>query len=162
LLFDINHTCAIIFIWSITFKEKQMNTIMKVFKDKRLKLTPQRIAVYEYLLDTREHPSAEVIYTSLQEKFPTMSLATVYKSLKTLVEVNLISEINLGEGNFRYDSTIADHPHIQCIHCNKVEDIMDVPMTMINREIVKYTDYKVLTSKLYFYGICNKCKIQES
>ena len=35
-------------------------------------------------------------------------------------------------------------------------------MTMINREIVKYTDYKVLTSKLYFYGICNKCKIQES
>ena len=134
-----------------------MKLITKVFKDRKLKLTPQRIAVYEYLLGTVEHPSAELIYTSLQEKFPTMSLATVYKSLKTLIEVDLIQEINLGEGNFRYDATVTQHPHIQCVVCNKVEDIMNVPMEKINLEMSSYSDYEILRNKLYFYGICKEC-----
>jgi len=139
-----------------------MKLITKVFKDKKLKLTPQRIAVYDYLLGTVEHPSAELIYTSLQEKFPTMSLATVYKSLKTLIEVDLIQEINLGEGNFRYDAIVSEHPHIQCVVCNKVEDIMNVPMEKINLEMSRYSDYQILSNKLYFYGVCKDCEIQQA
>lgn len=139
-----------------------MKLITKVFKDKKLKLTPQRIAVYEHLLGTVEHPSAELIYTSLQEKFPTMSLATVYKSLKTLIEVNLIQEINLGEGNFRYDAVVTQHPHIQCVVCNKVDDIMNVPMEKINLEMSSYSDYKILSNKLYFYGICKHCATKQT
>ena len=62
-----------------------MDTIATIFKEKKLKLTPQRLAVYKYLISTKEHPSAETIYTALQPTYPTMSLATVYKALKTLV-----------------------------------------------------------------------------
>ena len=77
-----------------------MENISLIFKEKKLKLTPQRLAVYQYLKSTNEHPSAEIIYNALQATYPTMSLATVYKSLKTLVEVNLVQELNVGEGNF--------------------------------------------------------------
>lgn len=137
-----------------------MRNITEIFREKKLKLTPQRIAVYDYLLGTKKHPSAEAIYQALQDSFPTMSLATVYKSLKTLVEVELVSEINLGEGNFRYDATVEDHPHIQCMECGKVEDVMGMSLSSLNREVTKFTDYQILHTKIYYYGICRSCNRQ--
>lgn len=135
-----------------------MDNISSVFKEKKLKLTPQRIAVYKYLKMSKEHPSAEVIYKALQPEYPTMSLATVYKALKTLLEVGLVQEINVGEGNFRYDANICPHPHIQCINCGKVDDIKEVCFSNLNKEVKSYTDYEILTNQVYFYGLCSKCK----
>ena len=72
-----------------------------------------------------------------------MSLATVYKSLKTLVEVNLVQELNVGEGNFRYDANNFEHCHIQCVKCGKVEDLMDLPLPNLNALVEENTEYKV-------------------
>lgn len=134
-----------------------MDTITGIFREKKLKLTPQRIAVYRYLQSTKEHPSAETIYKALQEDYPTMSLATVYKALKTLVEVNLIQEINVGEGNFRYDGNVCSHPHIQCLNCGKVDDIEGICFSELNSKVKTYTNYEVLGNQVYFYGICSSC-----
>lgn len=138
-----------------------MNNITTVFKEKKLKLTPQRIAVYKYLRSTTEHPSAETIYKALQSEYPTMSLATVYKALKTLTEVGLVQEINVGEGNFRYDGNAISHPHIQCVNCGKVDDLGDLEFCNLNNEAEKYSDYKILSNKVYFYGICSGCQTKE-
>ncbi|MDQ0148517.1 Fur family transcriptional regulator [Eubacterium multiforme] len=135
-----------------------MDNISAVFKEKKLKLTPQRLAVYKYLMSTKEHPSAEVIYKSIQPDFPTMSLATVYKALKTLVEVGLVQELNVGEGNFRYDGNVASHPHIQCINCGRVDDLMNFSFDNLNSEVEKNSDYKVLSNQTYFYGLCKDCQ----
>ncbi|MFD3156263.1 Fur family transcriptional regulator [Haloimpatiens sp. FM7330] len=135
-----------------------MNNITSIFKEKKLKLTPQRIAVYKYLKSTTKHPSAETIYKALQEDYPTMSLATVYKTLKTLVDVNLIQELNVGEGSFRYDANTNSHPHIQCINCSKVDDINDITFPELNDKVNGFTKYKVLSNKVYFYGICEDCQ----
>lgn len=135
-----------------------MDNISTVFKEKKLKLTPQRIAVYKFLKSVTEHPSAETIYKALQEDYPTMSLATVYKTLKTMVEVNLIQELNVGEGNFRYDGNTCAHPHIQCINCQKVDDIHDISFSDLNEKVKTFTDYEVLSNQVYFYGLCNECK----
>jgi len=134
-----------------------MKVIIDIFREKKLKLTPQRLAVYKYLMNTTEHPSAETVYTAIQPEYPTMSLATVYKALKTLVEVNLIQEINVGEGNFRYDGNVNSHPHIRCINCKKVEDISSLDLNYLNEDANKHTDFKVLFSQVYFYGICKEC-----
>ena len=106
-----------------------MDDIILTFKEKKLKLTPQRLAVYQYLKSTSEHPSAETIYKALQPNYPTMSLATVYKTLKTLVEIGLVQELNVGEGNFRYDGNCSEHGH-----------------------------YNVKWNKLFFYGLCKDCQ----
>jgi Fur family peroxide stress response transcriptional regulator len=135
-----------------------IKSITDTFKEKRLKLTPQRIAVYKYLKSTKEHPSAETIYKTLQPEFPTMSLATVYKALRTFVEVGLVQELNVGECNFRYDSNTSPHPHIHCIDCGKVEDINDVFFSDLNDRIRSFTEYDVLYNQVYFYGICKTCK----
>jgi len=141
-----------------TKKENGMSTITTTFKDKGLKLTPQRIAVYEYLLGTKEHPSAETIYSALIDRFPTMSLATVYKSLKTLCEVDLIKELNLGEGNFRYDALMKDHAHFQCTSCARVYDLMHISAHSLEASVEKEEDFDVASSKLYFFGLCKTCK----
>jgi len=137
-----------------------MDNITTIFREKKLKLTPQRIAVYKFLKSTKEHPSAEVIYKALQPTYPTMSLATIYKALKTLVAVGLIIELNVGEGNFRYDGNMVSHPHIQCISCGRVDDIDGISFANVNEDVKKYTNYEVLESKIYFYGLCEDCKIQ--
>ena len=135
-----------------------MDNITTIFREKKLKLTPQRIAVYKYLKSTIEHPSAEVIYKALQTDYPTMSLATVYKALKTLIEVNLVQEINVGEGNFRYDGNMSSHPHIQCLNCGKVDDISGISFSKLNDEIKPYTNYEIIENRVYFYGVCPECK----
>lgn len=135
-----------------------MLNFTQIFKEKKLKLTPQRIAVYKYLCSTTEHPSAETIYKALQTEYPTMSLATVYKALKVLVSVNLIQELNVGEGNFRYDANVCSHPHIQCIKCSKVDDVNGISFSHLNEEIKEHTDYDVLLNQVYFYGLCSECK----
>lgn len=135
-----------------------MDNITTVFKEKKLKLTPQRIAVYKYLQSTKEHPSAEVIYKALQPTYPTMSLATVYKALKTLIEVELIIELNVGEGNFRYDCNTSSHPHIQCVNCGRVDDIEGISFSNVLEDVKQYTNYQVLSTKIYFYGVCENCK----
>ena len=139
-----------------------MHRVSQTFKSKGLKLTPQRIAVYEYLLGTKGHPSAEIIYLALIEKFPTMSLATVYKSLKTLCKVELVQELNLGEGNFRYDAIIEDHAHFQCNRCNVVLDLMNVPTEKVMDAVSKNQTFHIESSKLYFFGTCMECNQRSS
>lgn len=135
-----------------------MDNITSIFREKKLKLTPQRIAVYKYLKNTKEHPSAETIYKALQSEYPTMSLATIYKALKTLVEVDLVQEINVGEGNFRYDGNSMPHPHIQCVNCGKVDDLENLELSHLNTQAEECSNYKVLSNKVYFYGICSNCQ----
>ena len=91
-----------------------------------------------------------------------MSLATVYKALKTLVEVNLVQELNVGEGNFRYDGNISNHAHIQCINCTRVDDIEGIHFENLNKEIEAHTEYDILSNQIYFYGMCKECKDQNS
>ena len=135
-----------------------MDNITSIFKEKKLKLTPQRLAVYQYLTSTKEHPSAESIYKALQPLYPTMSLATVYKALKTLVEVGLVQEINVGEGNFRYDGIIYDHAHIQCLKCCRVDDLEAGEFPNLNTIAEQNSNYKIKWNKLFFYGICGECQ----
>lgn len=135
-----------------------MENLNILFKDKNLKLTPQRYAIYKYLKSTKSHPSADMIYSELKDDYPTMSLATVYKTLKMLIELGLVQELNVGENNFRYDANTDAHPHIVCISCSKVDDIENAEFNFLNNEAEKHTKYKILSHKLYFYGLCPECK----
>lgn len=139
-----------------------MEKLSGIFKEKNLKLTPQRYAIYKYLKSTKVHPSAEMIYSELKTNYPTMSLATVYKTLKTLIEIKLVQELNVGEDNFRFDANTSLHPHIMCLICGKVDDIDIVDFSFLNKEVEKYCDYSIQEHQLYFYGTCPTCKKKES
>lgn len=139
-----------------------MLEITNQFKKNKLKLTPQRIAIYDFLKNTKSHPSADEIYKSIYSSFPTMSLATVYKTLKTLVDVKLIKELNLGEGNFRYDGNVNPHSHFYCNRCNKIEDIEINSLSSIKDALEKDTENKIDSYEMYLFGVCKSCLLEKN
>ncbi len=130
----------------------------ELLKSKGLKVTPQRLAIFNVLYNTTCHPSAETIYNSLQETHPTMSLATVYKTLDCFKKNNLVRELNVGEDSFRYDITVDSHPHLICVECHEVSDMESKVLQNIREQISEETNFKLITEQLYFYGICPDCQ----
>ncbi|MDL2280492.1 transcriptional repressor [Selenomonadales bacterium OttesenSCG-928-I06] len=135
--------------------KKNVTTLLR---DKGFKVTPQRIAIYNALLSTKEHPKAETIYNKLLPLYPTMSLATVYKTLETLSNLNLIQVLNLGEDSFRYDADMSTHHHIRCLKCDKVEDLHGIDAQTFINEVTDKTNYTLQRQQFYFFGVCPNCQ----
>ncbi|MGL4738319.1 MAG: Fur family transcriptional regulator [Cellulosilyticaceae bacterium] len=129
-----------------------------ILRQQKLKVTPQRLAIYHMLSHTTTHPSAEMIYNSLHDTHPTMSLATVYKTLDALVKASLVQQINVGEDSFRYDANAASHPHIICTHCHCVCDMSLGSVAELREQVSENTNFILSHEQLYFYGVCPECQ----
>lgn len=128
---------------------------IKRYKQLNIKLTPQRIAILDYLEGNRSHPSAEEVYKHVSKQFPSMSFATVYNVLNTLAKQGLIKELFIDPDKKRFDPDIHYHHHLICIRCKKIIDVemeyqLDLPDTAV-------TGFKVLSNQIQFYGICSDC-----
>ncbi len=97
--------------------------IVQALKEKQLRVTPQRFAVYANLLDRTDHPTAEQVLLDLNRDAPMSSQATVYSSLQALYKAGLVREVLLEEGVRRYDANVAPHHHFRCESCGTIEDI---------------------------------------
>ena len=136
-----------------------MNETASILKKKHLKLTPQRLAIFHLLRNADTHPSAENIYNELKISHPSMSLATVYKTLISLKKAGLINEINVGEDSFRYDCRVEDHMHLICEGCGKICDEEETEtVAMIFKRIAANTGWETRSGRFYVYGMCPKCK----
>ena len=135
-----------------------MKETAQILREKGLKVTPQRIAVYNMLMNTYEHPNAEMIYKSLEPTNPTMSLATVYKTLDFFKQLGLVQELNVGEPSSRYDAVVQCHPHTVCKVCGKVEDLHMEELTDVAKKLAPRLDFEVETEQLILYGTCGACR----
>lgn len=134
--------------------------ITELLRGNGFKVTPQRLAVYEVLANTKEHPNAEMIFNSLQATYPTMSLATVYKTIDILNEIGLVQILNAGEDSFRYDADMSNHAHVRCVECGRVDDVFDLDAAKVTRDIEAGTRYRLTGQQFYFYGVCPECQKQ--
>lgn len=132
--------------------------ITELLRSNGFKVTPQRLAVYDVLAHTKEHPNAEMIFSSLQDTYPTMSLATVYKTIDILKEIGLVQILNAGEDSFRYDADTSKHAHVRCVECGRVDDVFGLNTEKFSGEIEKNTRYRLVGQQFYFYGICPDCQ----
>lgn len=135
-----------------------MLTTAECLRQHSLKVTPQRLAIFHMLSNTTAHPSAETIYTSLHETHPTMSLATVYKTLDALVKASLVQQLNVGEDSYRYDATTTSHPHVICTSCKQVFDLEPGSLPCTKEQVETLTGFDISHEQLYFYGVCPDCK----
>ncbi|VBB05947.1 ferric-uptake regulator [Lucifera butyrica] len=136
--------------------------VTAMLRDKGFKVTPQRLAIYHMLASTKSHPSAEMVFNELQPVYPTMSLATVYKTMEILEEIGLVQVLNAGEDSFRYDANTSCHPHIRCLCCGKVEDLEGINSEAFVKNVEKSTPYRITGQQFYFYGTCPKCQANVS
>ena len=110
------------------------------------------------LLGTTAHPNAEMIYKTLEPTNPTMSLATVYKTLDFFKQLGLVQELNVGESSSRYDAVVRCHPHTVCRICGRVDDLHMDALTEVARKLVPDLDFDVECEQLILYGICKECQ----
>jgi Fur family peroxide stress response transcriptional regulator len=129
---------------------------MHKFKDIGMKLTPQRLAILDFLEGNTDHPSADDIYKAVSVQHPTMSFATVYNTLDTLREKGYVMELSIDPGKKRFDPNAAPHHHLMCTSCKRVQDIhmtfnLDLPETMKGK-------FRITGNHIEFYGICPVCR----
>ena len=135
-----------------------MNGIADILKTNGLKVTPQRIAIYNYLANTTAHPTVDVIYKALEPNCPALSLATVYKTLDTFKIKGLVQEFNVGEDSFRYDANSSPHPHFLCKKCGVVYDLpMLESFDELKKSLTEKTGHTIDSEQLYLYGTCKHC-----
>ncbi len=136
-----------------------MLELTAILKEHGLKATPQRLSIFKMLRNTTVHPSAETIYKSLQPEHPTMSLATVYKTLDTFVQHGLVQQLNLGEDSYRYDADTSQHSHVQCTKCKCVIDLPKLAhVETLRNDVHMATGFALSHEQLYFYGLCPTCQ----
>lgn len=117
----------------------------------------QREEILNYLKNTKEHPTAEHIYSELKYKLPNLSLATVYRNCNKLCEMGEIVRLKTDGKTDRFDADISDHQHFVCVSCGKVYDLyFALPEDYLTAHLPQ--GFKKDTSMLYVYGSCDCCK----
>jgi Fur family transcriptional regulator, peroxide stress response regulator len=127
-------------------------------RQRHFRLTPQRMALVRMIAASDGHPSAHQLYEQVKSQYPTMSPATVYKTLNLFKEMGEVFEIDLKD-NSRYDGNKPHpHPHVICISCQKVIDGADEPVNNLLDEIESDSGYKIVRHQIIFYGYCPDCQ----
>ena len=122
-------------------------------------LTPQRIAVIEFLENSRDHPCVDKIYQAIKKKYPSMSPATVYSTLQLLKEMGEIQELHIRGDKANYDSVPQRHHHLLCKKCGRIVDVEIDGCPIINNEIIG--GHRIEEVQAYIYGVCSECLTKE-
>ena len=134
--------------------------LINALRDRDFRLTPQRVELVRLIAASEGHPSANEFYEQIQKKFPTMSHATVYKTLALLKEMNQVFEINL-RGDSHYDGNRPDpHPHLICTNCNKIMDGEAVLDAKLLRNLEEASGFIITRPQVSLYGLCADCRNQ--
>lgn len=146
--------------------EEQLNRFRKLLKERGLKTTSQRMAILKVLLAQPDsHLTAEEIYDLVKKDWPDIGLATVYRNIQLLSEMNLIDKLNLDDGYVRYE--IGDqnqenhhhhhHHHMICVSCGKVFAFQEDLLDNLEKKIEQTTGFIVSDHEVKLYGHCAQC-----
>jgi Fur family peroxide stress response transcriptional regulator len=127
-------------------------------RENNLKITPQRIVVYQALLNSKDHPNAEALHKRVKKIIPDISLDTVNRTLLTYSKIGIIHLVEgYGEAR-RYDPHLANHHHFRCVKCNAIIDFdyKSYDDIIVPGKIKKA--HTVLRKKVLLEGYCNKCR----
>jgi Fur family peroxide stress response transcriptional regulator len=132
-------------------------SIIETLREKGYKATTQRIAICRFTLHSPDHPSAKRIYDEVKKIHPTVSLATVYKTLQILTEQGLIQELDLPQSQARFDSYVEPHINLICLQCGNIQDFDDNAAQEMIARVTAKAEFARTGQRLDIYGICKKC-----
>ena len=138
----------------------RFNQLIAALKERDFRLTPQRVELVRLIAVSEGHPSAAQLYKKIKVHFPTMSQATVYKTLALLKEMNQVLEIDLRDDSHYDGNRPQPHPHLICMKCNKIVDgEVSLDQEAI-RKLEQVSGYTILRPQITLYGLCPNCKAE--
>lgn len=138
----------------------------ELLKENGLKVTTQRIEILEVLQSRPDnHLTAEEIYECVKERHPDIGLATVYRTIQLLSELNLIDKLILDDGYARYEigkkndeGKAHHHHHLICLNCGSVLTFEGDLLEALEEKIENSLDFKVVDHEVKLFGYCGKCR----
>ena len=126
--------------------------------EKKLRHSHQRDMIYNYMISTKEHPSAEMIYDELKKIEPTLSLGTVYRNLKLLEELGMVRKVTNVNNVERYDAMTSDHIHFVCDCCGCVMDLPNFNEQIIKENFAREVSGEIEWVNVILGGKCKNCR----
>jgi len=131
--------------------------LISILRDSGYKVTPQRLAICNYVLSSKEHPTAEHIHSEIVKKHPAISLNTIYQTMDMLKKLNLVHELSLESDASRFDPNTSIHVNVICQKCNKIRDFESENIKKLWSQIVREIDSKPIGQRLDVYVVCDDC-----
>jgi Fur family ferric uptake transcriptional regulator len=142
---------------SISLVSREIKTI---FRSRRLKCTPQRLAVLGIMQKSMKHLSITEVHKDVKRILPRTGLATIYRTLETLEKLGLVVRVHLEDGCQSYALAPSGHQHpIVCVSCNRVVDFEECPIEDISRRLSRETGFKIQQHFLQLFGRCRECQV---
>lgn len=137
----------------------QVKKLIQALKQAGFRITPQRIAICRLLAETEEHPTAQKIHTLLSPDHPSLSLATVYNTLETLVDLGVVNTLgSAGDDAVHYDADTTPHVNLACVSCHRVIDLPSRHVRALDEEVVRRSGYELQGARVLYYGLCPECQ----
>lgn len=134
--------------------KEQFEDLLNELKNKKIRLSHQRLKVLEYLTENPYHPTVDQIYNGLHEEVPTLSKTTVYNTLNSLTEAGIVRVVNIDDNESRYDINTHNHGHFKCYSCKKIYDF-NIDIDSMN--ISELKNFEIHHKHVYFKGLCDQC-----
>ncbi|MBN2388387.1 MAG: transcriptional repressor [Anaerolineales bacterium] len=136
----------------------RFDELISALKERNFRLTPQRVELVRLIAISEGHPSAAQLYAAVRSRFPTMSQATVYKTLALLKDLDQVLEIDLRDDSHYDGNRPGPHPHLICMQCNKIVDgDLELDLSSL-RKLEETSGYQIVRPQITFYGLCSDCK----
>lgn len=133
---------------------------MDYLRDNNLSMTPQRKVIVEIFLETEGHFSAEKLSALVKDRMPEVGKATVYRTLRLLVESGLADALNPGDGGVLYEHQYghSHHDHLICSNCGQKIEIRDAAIEDRQEEVALCHGFELTSHRMYIYGLCPECQ----
>jgi Fe2+ or Zn2+ uptake regulation protein len=137
--------------------KERKSRILKTLKNNGLKLTSQRLAIIDVLIEhTPLHPSASFIYREAKKRFKGLSLSTVYYTLNELSKHGIIKTLEFDKIGNRYEGNTSSHLNLVCIGCGSIQDFPKT-LPISSKEVETRTGFRPSEMRFEYYGFCKEC-----
>lgn len=142
-------------------REERLDAILSRLQERDYKLTPQRQLVVQTLLRHPDrHLSAEDVHQLVRHESPDIGLATVYRTLDLLAELEILRRIEFGDGRTRYElrEQAHHHHHLICTACGRVEEFGEDLLEPLEEQVARQSGFRVTDHQVKLYGLCRSCQ----
>ncbi len=138
-------------------------TFKRIIREMGLKVTQQRLAILEALSMGRAHVTAQEVFEVVNDKYPEIGFATVYRFLRKMTELSFVTEVRMGGLPARYELTPRrHHDHLTCTQCGLIIEFENSAIEALQVSVAQEHDFRLTDHVLELYGICPKCQMLES
>jgi len=130
---------------------------VNICQEHHLKVTPQRVAIYQELLNSNTHPTADAIFQIVKREYPNISFDTVNRTLLTFADIGIVDVVETFGGAKRFDPNVTAHHHLHCTQCGKVIDFYSRDYDNLAVPEGVHKQFQVISKRVVLKGICEAC-----